>query len=432
MVKASIMDIFKIKKIKEENERLSQEVARMTDMLTPEMKDAIALQSHVDELHLQEASLQNGICAAQKQLSELQYQIDLSKGRLVDLDEQYMYQDFALYTPRFNFAKVDDYKKRLDSIRQTQKLMLKNGIAATGFTNWQVNNSAAQGRKMVQDMQKLLLRAFNLECDEAIDKVTYANVELSRRRIESSCDSISKLGKVMGLSISPQYKQLKIDELYLAYEYAQAKQKEKEEQKELRRQQREEAKLQKEIEEARKKTEKEQKHYISALSKLNEQLLSATDDQKIDLLEKKKELEDKLTDIDKAIKDIDYREANIKAGYVYIISNIGAFGENIYKIGMTRRLDPMERVDELGDASVPFDFDVHAMIFSSDAPALEAALHRTFESKKLNMVNHRREFFNVTLDEIKLAVKANFDKTVEFVEYPPAEQYRISMKMKSN
>ena len=108
------------------------------------------------------------------------------------------------------------------------------------------------------------------------------------------------------------------------------------------------------------------------------------------------------------------------------------YEENVYKIGMTRRLDPQERVDELGDASVPFKFDVHAMIFSDDAPALEAALHRAFEDKKINMVNQRREFFNVTLEEIKQVVRENYDKTVEFVDIPDAEQYRISQKMREN
>ena len=130
------------------------------------------------------------------------------------------------------------------------------------------------------------------------------------------------------------------------------------------------------------------------------------------------------------MQEVDYRAANQKAGYVYIISNIGAFGENVYKIGMTRRLDPTERVSELGDASVPFNFDIHAMIFSEDAPALEAALHKAFENKKLNMVNQRREFFRVTLDEIKDTVKKNFDKTVEFINDAEAEQYRISEKMR--
>lgn len=196
-----------------------------------------------------------------------------------------------------------------------------------------------------------------------------------------------------------------------------------------RAEQREQAKLQREIEEQRKKVEKEQTHYQTAYEKLKLQLEQNPEDK--DLLEKKEQLENHLSDIDKALFDIDYRQANMRAGYVYIISNIGAFGKDIYKIGMTRRLDPQDRVDELGDASVPFNFDVHAMIFSDDAPALEAALHRAFEDRKLNMVNQRREFFNVTLDEIKEVIKKNFDKTVEFVDVPDAEQYRISQKMRS-
>ena len=145
-----------------------------------------------------------------------------------------------------------------------------------------------------------------------------------------------------------------------------------------------------------------------------------------DLLEKKAQLEAQINDTAAAIENVDYREANRKAGYVYIISNIGAFGENVYKIGMTRRLDPQERVDELGDASVPFNFDVHALIFTDDAPGLETALHNAFESRKLNKINSRREFFAVSLDEIKSEVRKNFDKTVEWIDVPEAEQYRQS------
>ena len=193
---------------------------------------------------------------------------------------------------------------------------------------------------------------------------------------------------------------------------------------------REEAKLAKEIEEERKKLEKEQQHYQNALHKIELQLAGASEADRVNIEQKREELVQQLQKISQAFKDVDYREANQRAGYVYIISNIGAFGENVYKIGMTRRLDPQDRVDELGDASVPFNFDVHAMIFSDDAPALEAALHKAFEDRKLNMVNTRREFFNVTLDEIKEVVKKNFDKTVEFIDVPDAEQYRISQKMK--
>ena len=232
----------------------------------------------------------------------------------------------------------------------------------------------------------------------------------------------------MGFAITKQYLSCKIRELRLAFEYQQKKQEEKEEQKAARAEQREQARVQRELEEQRRKIEKEQSHYQAAFSKLMKQLESNPND--ADLLSKKAEMENHLTDIDHALTDIDYRQANMKAGYVYVISNIGAFGENVYKIGMTRRLDPQDRVDELGDASVPFNFDVHAMIFSDDAPALEAALHRAFEDRKVNMINHRREFFRVTLDEIKEVVRKNFDKTVEFIDVPDAEQYRLSQKMR--
>lgn len=330
----------------------------------------------------------------------------------------------------FYFANALDYKEELAKIRSKQKELIKNKTAVSGATEWTVNGSASKGKKMVSDTQKLLLRAFNTECDELVAKVKYTNFDASLNKIYKSAEAISKLGTIMHISINSNYLDLKIKELRLAFEYQQKKQEEKEAQKAARAEMREAARLQKEIEAQRKKIEKEQTHYQTAYDHLLHQIEQNPDN--ADLLKKKDELENQLNDIDKAMKDIDYREANQRAGYVYVISNIGAFGPNVYKIGMTRRLDPQDRVDELGDASVPFNFDVHAMIFSDDAPALEAALHRAFEDRKLNMVNTRREFFNVTLDEIKEVVKKNFDKTVEFIDIPDAEQYRISQKMREH
>ena len=233
----------------------------------------------------------------------------------------------------------------------------------------------------------------------------------------------------MQIFISERYIDLKIQELQLALEYETKKQEEKEALRELKAQRREEEQARKEMELAMQSAEKERQHYSNALSKLTEQLQSCSDEQRKELIEKKSEIEKHLEKVIANIKDLDYRQANIKAGYVYVISNIGAFGENVYKIGMTRRLDPQERVDELGDASVPFRFDVHAMIFSENAPALEAALHREFESKKVNMINGRKEFFKVSLDEIKKVVFENHDKAVEFIDIPSAEQYRESLKL---
>lgn len=409
-----IMDIFNAGKIKKENEGLKE-------LLTPEMQDAAALNTRIIELEAKKEKLE-------KTVDKLSASIEAMKKEAIFFEDAITYQDFGLYTPRYNFVSSDLYKTAIDRMRANQKEMIKSDTAIFGSKTWTVDGSKSKGNKMIKDMKKLFLRAFNSDCEDVITRVKYNNYEMSMKKIRQSADSIQKLGSMMSLYIAPNYINSKIDELTLAFEYQQKKQEEKDAQKAARAEMREAAKLQKEIEAQRKKIEKEQTHYQTAYEKLLKQLESSPDD--ADLIQKKSELETQLQDIDKAMKDIDYREANQRAGYVYIISNIGAFGENVYKIGMTRRLDPQDRVDELGDASVPFNFDVHAMIFSDDAPALEAALHKAFEDRKLNMVNTRREFFNVTLDEIKEVVKKNFDKTVEFIDVPDAEQYRISQKMK--
>ena len=428
-----IGDLFKAK----QNEELRGKVAQMEALLTPEMRDSIHLQERIEaqkqELEELQAQIEKESVKRQKEtaaqvetLRKVKAEIEEARRQLVETNETVLMQSFGLYTPRFAFANSSAYKEELDKVRQQEKDCIKSDRAATGSKNWTVDGSLKEGQKMVANMQKLLLRAFNVECDDVIDHVKFNNVESAVKRIQSSFSSISKLGSICGVAITGTYRDLKLKELYLAYEFQQVKQQEKEELKQLRAEERERAKLEKEIEEARKKIEKERKHYVNALEKLNAQMASATAEELPALNEKKAELEAQLGDLAKAQEQVDYRAANQKAGYVYVISNIGAFGEGVYKIGMTRRLEPMDRIDELGDASVPFDFDVHALIFSEDAPALEAALHRAFDDRKLNMVNTRREFFRVSLDEIKSVIKNNFDKTVEFIDVAPAEQYRQS------
>jgi len=413
-----------------------QEIATLRrevqELATPEYQDLEAIKQRIEQNTTFHQQLIQQIASANAQIRSQEAQLAKLKKQLLVIDDDILVQEFGLYKPRYKFANSTKYKERLEKIREKQKSMIKDNTATLAVDGWTVNNSKSEGKKMVNDMRKLLLRAYNNECEDVIEKVKYSNYDASVKRIKASETAISKIGKIMHISISSGYAKLKLEELQLAFEYQQIKQQEKEEQKALRAQMREEEKLQREIEAERKKVEKEQNHYLNALAKINAQIESANEADKADLLVKKQDLENKVADAEKALKDIDYREANKRAGYVYVVSNIGSFGENVYKIGMTRRLDPTERIDELGDASVPFDFDVHAMIFSDDAPALETALHHAFEDKKLNMVNHRREFFNVTLDEIKQEIQKNYDKTVEFIDVPEAEQYRVSLKMKNN
>lgn len=391
--------------------------------MSTDQGDLVDAKSEALKIRAKNEEAKSELLSTEKRLEEV-------KNELIETEEAALLQSFGLYTPHFEFARADDYKARLLEIRARQKDAVKDGMAVTGNTTWSIDGSQTKGRKMVADIQKLLLRAFNAECDDIVEHVRYNNIESSEKRITASRDAISKLGQIMGIGITAGYYRMKIDELHLAFEWQQKKQQEKEEQREARAEMREAAKLAKELENERRKLEKEQSHYENALSKINEQLAAASDDEADAVRERKAQIEKQLEKIDAAFGDVEYREANQRAGYVYVISNIGAFGENVYKIGMTRRLDPMDRIDELGDASVPFKFDVHAMIFSDDAPKLEAALHNAFADKKLNFVNQRREFFNVSLEEIKQVVRDNFDKSVEFVEIPPAEQYRESLLLR--
>lgn len=362
-----------------------------------------------------------------EKIEELTVVRDNLRKEIIQLDDEILFQDFGVYKPQYCFADLDQYKEALDNLRKEQKEMIKKGTAATCAINWKVNGSEKEGKKLIAENIKLILRNFNIECDICIDKVRFSTYESTENRIFKAYEMQNRLNETNKIEISYAYLKLKLEELGLAYEYQQRKKQAKEELRELREQQREEARVAREIEEKRRELEKERAHYENAQKKLNEQIELEKDDiRKEFLLMRKQEIEKHVVDVDNALQDIDYREANHRAGYVYIISNIGAFGENIYKIGMTRRLEPEERIAELSGASVPFKFDVHALIFSDDAPTLETALHNAFADRKVNLVNGRKEFFRVTLEEIKKVVQENHDKTVEFMNVAEAQQYRES------
>ncbi|HOX10813.1 MAG TPA: DUF4041 domain-containing protein [Candidatus Moranbacteria bacterium] len=420
-----ILDVLNASKIKKENEKLQSLITQMG------AGDAIAIQRKIDELAKDKDSLIANNEQLKKEQENLTSSIDEKKSQIIVLEEELMLEDFALYKPKFNFTSSDEYKKRLEIIRDKQKQLIKSGIAANGNQNWTVNNNRTQGKKMVNDMIKLVLRSFNNECDYCVDNVKFNNIERSVKRIEQSYESLNKIGAIMQVSISYDYKDCKLEELYLAYEYQQKKQEEREEQKKIREELREQQKLEQEIKEAREKIAKEKKHFSTALKGLEERYKNVIDEvEKKIIQERMREIREQLGELEKEEKVIDYREQNAKAGYVYIISNIGAFGEGVYKIGMTRRLEPTDRIDELGDASVPFTFDIHAMIFSDNAPELEAKIHQHFYNNRINKLNNRKEFFRADINEIEKVVKENYDKVIDMVKNAPAEQYRESLLIK--
>lgn len=341
-------------------------------------------------------------------------------------DERLNFAEMGVYEPHFDFDTSEDYRDRIKEIRDKQKEMIREKSAISCSIEWTVAGSKVEGRKMTDRGIRLTARAFNNECDAAIANVSWNNIERMEKRIEKAFEAINKMNETNQISISPTYLKLKLDELRLAFEYKEKRQIEKEEQAELRRQEREEEQLKKEAERAL----AEEKKLEKLLLKVQER---ATHSEGIELEKLKAEiakLGDELKDMQKASDRVKAMAEQTKLGYVYVISNIGSFGKDVYKIGLTRRLEPMDRIKELGDASVPFYFDVHAMVFSKDAPALEAKIQRAFADRRLNLVNYRKEYFHVTLDEIKKEVW-DFDSNVEFIDDTEAREYRESVAMRS-
>lgn len=381
------------------------------------------------EIEEQLAQRRQGI---DQQLAELNRQVEERRQDVIQLDEVLLLQSFGFYQPRYAFATAEQYSALLAQIRDQQAEMVKQGTAAVSPSNWTVNNSAAEGARMIKDNVKLIVRSFNNECDAAILGVKFNNITTIEKRIRRAFEVLNQLGRRMSISLTDRFLDLKLQELSVAHEYQQKKQEEKEALKQQRAEEREQQKVQREIEERLQHLDKEAKHFRRAEMDLRERLAQTADPTERDRISRELEqISAQLLQVDETRQDVINRRQNTRAGYVYIISNIGAFGEHIYKIGVTRRIEPLERIDELSDASVPFDFDVHALIFSDDAPALELALHRAFEHRRLNLINPRREFFHVTLDEIMHVVRHNFDKPVEVTHLPDAAEYRLSQQRRT-
>ena len=381
------------------------------------------------ELSSVEAKLRADVEVARRELSSVEAKhradIEVARRELSSVEEALEIQSFGFYKPRYGFESSAQYVARLASVRDDQKRLISDDKAAPCDTTWKVGGSAAAGKKMIKQQAKLMLRAFNGECDAAIAKVKYDNAVTLEERITKAYDAINKLGEVQRVFISRPYLDLKLAELHLVHEHREKVQQEKDEQKRIREQMREEQKAQAEIDRAKAEAEKQEEQSVAALEKARTELTlieeAGKHNDKLEGLVARleNELEEALDRKAKAIA----RAQLTKSGHVYVLSNIGSFGEGIYKIGMTRRLDPLERVDELGDASVPFPFDVHAIIFSEDAPGLENKLHRAFAHRRVNLVNMRKEYFRVTLAEIRVEVEKLFG-LVTFLLVPEAEEYR--------
>ena len=376
-------------------------------LLHSKYKDVIDIEATISDLNNDYEKLKKKYSTSREIYKRLKEQKSI-------LEDDMDMIEFGVYEAHFEFDTSEHYKEKIKEVRLQQKTAIKDKLAIICHSPIEVGGSKREGTAMVNQYKRMMLRAFNNECDASILKVRWNNVITMEQRMDSAFVAINKLGTRLTIEIQRSYLDLKINEIRLAYEYQEKKHQEKEEQRDIREQMREEEKLNKELEKAKKDAERDE----NALEKAKRLLIDSHGEESAKLEKKIKELEDALANSKRAISMAQLT----KSGHVYVISNIGSFGDNIYKIGMTRRLEPMLRVKELGDASVPFTFDVHAMIYSENAPELEKKLHHNFQSKRVNKINLRKEYFRTTLDEIEKVVKKE-NGLIEFTKIAEAKEY---------
>jgi hypothetical protein len=375
-----------------------------------ELERQIAEQS--ERLSREKSEAATALDSARKLLEE-------ARKSIVETEDLALLQEVGIYRYRHPLTDAVAYEKALAQVQnQIEIIAKKDGGAVLAATDWTVNGSVTKGRAMVREYSKLMLRAFNAEADTLVRWLKPYKIDGALNRLKKVSDTIERLGKTMNIRISPQYYQLRVHELELTSDFLQKQAEQKEIERAEREKLREERKAQQEMERERARLEKERQLHENALHALVDKGDEAG----------AARVRDALKEIAQGLETVDYRAANIRAGYVYVISNVGSFGEKVVKVGLTRRLDPMERIRELSDASVPFNFDLHALFFSKDAVGIETALHDRLSELRVNIVNRRREFFHATPLEVKAHMAELAGEMLEFQELPEALEYRQSLR----
>lgn len=403
----------------------SLEASRAREQAEADLSAAREKASTIIENARRESSqLRSKINTLREEAKTAQNELELlNEGLRLQADDAHLLE-VGYYEPVYGFEDLEAFQRELVKIKESQKAMLRlegasQDLEAAAYATETVlyNGSEAKGRKLLKRVLQLMLRAFNGECDSYIARVNYKNILAMQKRIEVSFAQINKIAGTWHCELNTKYLANRLEELKLAYEYAELQERIKREQAAIREQMREEERAAKEAETAQKQIEDEKRKY-------EDQLASEKDKAKI------KELQQIIENLNSKARAISQAQLT-RVGNVYILSNVGSFGENIFKIGMTRRLVPEDRVKELGDASVPFPFDVHAMINTQDAPALERALHNHFDRQRLNLENDRKEFFRLTIEEIRdelqrLKDDLGIESEIRLSLLADAKEYRIS------
>lgn len=379
------------------------------EAITALRRTLVAKEREAAELHDKVADLAAQIARMNDTADRLQAS-PLSDNRVISVDDAVVLQEVGLYEYHHPLENADAYKASLAGLRMQIRDAITRDEAIEVSNKFSFNNSLAQGGRLTGQLAKLMLRAYNAEAENCVRTIRAGTLVTATRRLDKAASDIEKHGAMVQMRIAPNYHRLRTRELELTADYLMKVQDEREAARDERERLREEKKAEEELANQRRLLDKEREHYRNLVGRAN----SPTErDQALRELKR----------IDEAIADNDFRAANIRAGYVYVISNIGAFGANVVKIGLTRRLEPMDRIRELSNASVPFPFDVHAIYFSDDAVTLENQLHRQFTELRLNHANPRREFFFATPAQVRDVLATKVGNLLEYTTTPEATQY---------
>ena len=369
-----------------------------------------------------------------KQLNEeterIVHTINSLQEELDQLTENVHLQEVGYYKARYTFENSEKYKRKLDEIKSTQKTLLNEGKAVNCYTELTTSgNGNKEGKKFVHDSVKLVLRAFNGECDAAIAKVDAHNIDVMERRVNKAFEAINMIARFRHIEITHEYLRLKLNELYLTYEFHNKQKEEKEEQRKIREQMQEAGSIQRELERAASEAIKEEERLTAILAETHKLAEDAPDTELAPLLEEIDRIQTRLTELQENKQRAASQLEQFTAGHVYILSNIGSFGENMYKIGMTRTLNPLAYIKQLGDEAVPYQFDVHALLYSDDAVTLIKELHKELASHRVNLINSYTDFYHISIEEIEKLLQ-QYDPELEVVLKPEAMEYRKTTAMK--
>lgn len=359
--------------------------------------------------------------------NQLEESITAMKNVIEGYGDRYLKPTYSLLDELADAYGFEEAGQQLKQARERSKLMVEHGRAATC-------DYVERHRK--ETAIRFVLDAFNGKVDSILSRAKVDNHGTLEQQIRDACALVNNNGSAFrDARISPEYLDARLTELKWVTAVHALREQEKEEQRRIREQIREEEKARREIERALKEAAKEEETLHKAMEKARAQVAKATEAQRAELEAKLAELEGKLVEAEARNQRALSMAQQTKAGHVYVISNIGSFGEEVYKVGMTRRLEPLDRVKELGDASVPFSFDVHAMIWCEDAPALERTLHKRFVQAQVNKVNPRKEFFRLPLAQLRQVVEeheieASWTMTAKAAEY--RESLAIEQGLREN